>query len=469
MNSENETEREYQRYHIETASLPNLHFYPPRFRVKINRKNLALHLIKELIQYRGNLRVVSDTPCVYGVYSGPIGGFAPREEKCVGCLRCSTEYPDIATILPHPEYLKLGDSFFSPAKYDTVNYESKTGLVPVRGAGYRGKFGGQGWDGIWTDMSEIVRPTRDGIHGREFISTEVDIGGVPPCLNFDSEGRIENFPHNLTVPIPILFDAPPEKLEHAALMQILSEAAEQIHTFALLPIKAILRFNLQAGSIIPLVEQGDVEDLKKIQFSPTLIQLAGGDLESFRKIQKWFPESIIAMRLGFEDSLLPFYTEGVRIFHLVANYHGRTTEGAFVLESIRKAHLAFVENKCRDEVTLIGSGGIIAAEHLPKAILCGLDAIAIDTPLIAALQGKFIGECVDRKSSQFQLPLNLPIAWGIQRLKNLSNSWRDQLLEILGAMGLREVRRLRGEMGRAMFQAQYEKDAFSGIEGYGPE
>jgi hypothetical protein len=45
-------------------------------------------------------------------------------------------------------------------------------------------------------------------------------------------------------------------------------------------------------------------------------------------------------------------------------------------------------------------------------------------------------------------------------------SWRDQLLEILGAMGLREVRRLRGEMGRAMFMKTLEADAFAGIEGY---
>ena len=39
---------------------------------------------------------------------------------------------------------------------------------------------------MWTDMSEIVRPTRDGIHGREFISTLVDIGSKPSFLTFDA-------------------------------------------------------------------------------------------------------------------------------------------------------------------------------------------------------------------------------------------------------------------------------------------
>ena len=56
--------------------------------------------------------------------------------------------------------------------------------------------------------------------------------------------------------------------------------------------------------------------------------------------------------------------------------------------------------------------------------------------------------------------------WAVQRLVNLSASWRDQLLEILGAMGLREVRRLRGEVGRCMFQTDLEREAFAGIEGY---
>ena len=49
---------------------------------------------------------------------------------------------------------------------------------------------------------------------------------------------------------------------------------------------------------------------------------------------------------------------------------------------------------------------------------------------------------------------------------NLTASWRDQLLEISGAMGLREIRRMRGEMGRAMFMLDLEQEAFAGIEGY---
>ena len=55
--------------------------------------------------------------------------------------------------------------------------QAENGAVPVSSTGYRGPFTGTGFDSMWTDMSEIVRPTRDGIHGREYINTGVELGG----------------------------------------------------------------------------------------------------------------------------------------------------------------------------------------------------------------------------------------------------------------------------------------------------
>jgi hypothetical protein len=51
--------------------------------------------------------------------------------------------------------------------------------------------------------------------------------------------------------------------------------------------------------------------------------------------------------------------------------------------------------------------------------------------------------------------------WGAGRIRNLMAGWHNQLLEILGAMGIREVRRLRGEMGRAMFFEDLERNIFA--------
>ena len=79
----------------------------------------------------------------------------------------------------------------------------------MSGAGYRGRFHGPGFDSIWTDMSEIVRPTRDGIHGREYISTTVDIGSKPMRLRFEPDGKMVDDPSRLIeIQFPAILDVP---------------------------------------------------------------------------------------------------------------------------------------------------------------------------------------------------------------------------------------------------------------------
>ncbi len=458
----------YQRYHLHTSSAPEIAPFPNRTLVKVNKPGLAAHLIQQLIRYRGNRAVALSRPCLYGVFSGPVGGFAPRSDSCVACLRCTVEYPGMVEVRLNPKHLLLGDSYFTPGHVDTVCYEARTGRVPVKGAGYRGRFGGEGWDGMWTDMSEIVRPTRDGIHGREFISTSVDIGPRPPFLSFDGQGLLTGeSARDFPLPIPILLDVPPSSAQSPKLLRALVNAAQNAETLAVLPIALLMQFKLE-GKIVPLVGQDDAGLLEDLRFAPSMIELEEWNETLFRVLQNRFTGSVICLRQDFisPEELLKRYRAGVRVFHLAADYHGRGQDGRFVLELIREAHGAFLQAGHRDEVTLLGSGGIIAAEHVPKAIICGLDAVALDTSLLAALQARFLGECRDRGTSRFQLPHGLSVNWGTQRIENLLASWRDQLLEVLGAMGLREVRRLRGEMGRAMFQKILEREAFAGIEGY---
>ena len=44
-------------------------------------------------------------------------------------------------------------------------------------------------------------------------------------------------------------------------------------------------------------------------------------------------------------------------------------------------------------------------------------------------------------------------------------AWHSQVLEMLGAMGIREVRRLRGEVGRCMFFEDLEREIFGPLFG----
>lgn len=451
----------YRRYHIATERTPNIVALPPRFRVRVKKHRLAQLLLKELVHFRGNLPVVLSRPCVYGVFSGPGGGFAPREELCVGCLRCTVQYPEVVQIHHNPKRARLGDSYLAPEWVETILFEATTGRVPVRGAGYRGPYGGRGWDGMWLDMSEIVRPTRDGIHGREFISTSVDVGEKPAVLRLADDGSAvgtEPEPRLLVLQLPFLFDPPPPGA--TAVQPILAEAARELETLAVIPIGS----SLAGPHVVPLVERSTLPLLDHLSEPPAMIALDGWDPGAFEEVERRFPESLVCVRVPADADVVEPARAGARVLHLVADYHGQVGE-RFVLDLVRGAHGRLVEAGVREEVTLIGSGGIVLAEHVAKAIVCGLDAVALDTALWVALQGRFHRECRDRDAMRVSFE-RMTTEWGVRRLRNLSASWHDQLLEVLGAMGMREVRRLRGELGRCMFQDDLEREAFEGIEGY---
>ena len=71
----------------------------------------------------------------------------------------------LLSVSVNPEFLDLGDEYWKPDILMTTWNQSDTGKIPVSGAGYRGRFHGPGFDSIWTDMSEIVRPTREAFTG----------------------------------------------------------------------------------------------------------------------------------------------------------------------------------------------------------------------------------------------------------------------------------------------------------------
>jgi glutamate synthase domain-containing protein 2 len=122
-------------------------------------------------------------------------------------------------------------------------------------------------------------------------------------------------------------------------------------------------------------------------------------------------------------------------------------------------HLRLVDDQIRDEVTIICSGGIAMAEHVPKAMLCGADLTAIDMPLFIAIGARLYEE-PERLLVMPEGLNNIPVKIITQRIINLMGAWHSQLLEVMGAMGIREARRLRGETGRAIFFDEIDNDTF---------
>jgi hypothetical protein len=449
------------RVEVEVKEAPPIRPLPPRYRVHVRKARLLTLLLKEAIHYRFNRKVVLSRPCIYGVFSGRLGGFRPQHAKCVACMRCKQEYPSvIKDIVPNPEFLALGDSYLTPEAIWTINREATTGGDITRGMGYKGPFSGPGFDSIWTDMSEIVRPTRHGKLDVEYISTRVDIGR--PFVHLDAELLVAQEPRLLTSNLPIILDWLPPQMTSPHISLTLAKAAASAGTYAVIP-----RAHCAEG-VVPQDHSSSVWAYVESQgeaqapIRAAAIEVAPQALEAIPTLRRSF-QGLVVQRLpfspGFEEAMLRALELGADALHLCADYHGRGyggLENAFITELLRRAHLRLLDERLRDGTTLIVSGGIIRAEHAIKAILLGADLVAIDMAALAALQLYPEGEA--RLPSRTRIKLSdFPLEWGVQRVANLLNSWREQMIEIMSAMGTRDVRRLRGEVGRAMFN-EVEED-----------
>jgi Pyruvate/2-oxoacid:ferredoxin oxidoreductase delta subunit len=152
---------------------------------------------------------------------------------CKGCLVCVQNCTkNLLTRVVNPEYLRLGNDYYTPEIILSTWYQAETGKIPVSGSGYGGKFSGPGFDSMWTDMSEIVRPTRDGIHGREYINTSVDIGRKLPFLSFKGNEIATPAPPRVESPVPLVFGIIPEQWDRGLVSFSIAQAAQKMGLFS---------------------------------------------------------------------------------------------------------------------------------------------------------------------------------------------------------------------------------------------
>jgi glutamate synthase domain-containing protein 2 len=397
------------------------------------------------------------------------------DKICKNCLRCVQECPGrVITKTLNPEYEKMGDAYWTADILSKQWYQAETGSIPVSGAGYSGPFCGPGFDQMWTDMSEIVRPTRDGIHGREYINTLVSLGRKLFSLPFTETGEpILDAPKNIDIPIPILFGELPFGSLSREVFTAMVMAAATLSTVIEIPEDVLdQHFKSYPANIIPLLSPDRLESARIWIESAPIVEFhdTAESAAALREIKKHYPETLVMIKTRLDETSHEragfLAAEGADIIHLVADRNGDVHSQSrpdkvigFVTDYVRKVHNYLVDKGIRNSLTLIAGGGIAMAEHVPKAILCGADAVSIDIPLLLALECRMCLRCQEGLSCPVQIE-NIHPDWGKTRIMNLMAAWRNQLLEVLGAMGIREVRRLRGEVGRAMFFEDLEADTF---------
>ena len=461
-----------KKYQIHTKTAPPK-FYPVGKYATIEFREDCAGSCKECVKNK----------CVYDIFKDNYLHMSQMDEPeylytCNSCFRCIQECTKgIFSRVVNPEYREIGDDYWTPDVLSRTWYQAHTGSIPVSGAGYRGPFVGKGFDSMWTDMSEIVRPTRDGIHGREYINTCIELSRRPERLAFNEDGSLAvEVKPILEIPLPILFQQPDFGILSKDVLVSMLRAARTLGTKIFINASDVYEDLMPFGpSIIPLVKKDNFQnypklltrvDMVEIEYEPGIEKIFG-TLKAMNENLVISVGVSLGADLDYAKTCVELSKTDIDTIHVYADSNGRELESdnpRFIKDMLRDIHLALIDAGTRQQLNIIASGGICMAEHVNKAIICGADGIAIDLPLLIAMECRLCDRCKNGLSCPVELEAIDP-AYGSNRITNLMGAWRNQILELLGAMGLREARRLRGEVGRSMWFEDLEKESFAPIFG----
>jgi ferredoxin len=396
--------------------------------------------------------------------------------ECMGCFSCVQRCTKgILALSINPAYELLGNAYWTPEIIQTTWNQAETAAIPVSGAGYRGRFTGPGFDSMWTDMSEIVRPTRDGIHGREYISTAVDIGRKPDHLDINRQAEPASL---VDIPMPLMLDMMPAPYDlHNVTPFRLGAAARTGLSAIMTPAdwqgcgqareRYLSNVVFYLGSDTPMP---DAAVLRRTR----LVEIEVGDNVRRRigELKRAAPKTVVAVRValdgeGVGQALALARDPEIEVIHLAADTNGRekvTEKPRFIADMVREVHTTLVREGIRDGITLVAGGGIALPEHMAKLILCGADVVTADLPLLLALECRLCARCLPGETCPARID-SAGEEYAVGRMTNLIAAWHNQLIELMGAMGIREARRLRGETGRALFFNELEEETFGRLFG----
>ncbi len=190
-------------------------------------------------------------------------------------------------------------------------------------------------------------------------------------------------------------------------------------------------------------------------------------VEDHKKHLDWIkevnPEALVSVKVSTPTDVdmvaVGSYYAGAHIVHLDGSYGGTGAAPDIAKKNIAmpieyaipKVHKFLVAEGIRDDITLIASGGIRTAFDALKAIALGADGVVVGTVEMVALGCVRCACCESGRgcprgiaTTDPELMSQMTLEWATQRIINLYNSWREQMVEVLAGLGMKSIRELRG-------------------------
>lgn len=448
--------------------------------------------------------------CSFGAITvGKDNALVFHHEKCTDCQRCVSLCPRGAIYITEYENRYRGNSVFKGDDINEILLQADTGGVLLSSMGASGENVPIYFDKILLNASQVTNPSIDPL--REPMETSVFIGARPGCVERTKEGRImDNLPPHLELKTPILFSAMSYGAISLNVHRALAIASERLGTYwntgegglheSLYPYKentivqvASGRFGVHAtylntASAIEIkIGQGAKPGIgghltgKKIigDVSKTRMVPEGMDaispaphhdiysIEDLAQLVMSIKEATeykrpVIVKVAAVHNIAPIASgiarSGADII-AIDGYRGgtgaapkriRDNVGIPIELAIATVDQRLREERIRDRVSIIASGGIRNSSDVVKAIALGSDAVSIGTAALCALGCHICASCHTGRcawglaTQDPELTGRLDPEKGAERLINLVNAWTREIKEIMGGMGINSIEALRG-------------------------
>lgn len=454
------------------------------------------------------LRCVSE--CSFGaITAGENRTLVFHHDKCVDCQRCVSFCPTGAIYITEDGNRFRENSVFRKDDISEIIIQAETGGVLLSSMGAREKNIPVYFDRMLLNASQVTNPSIDPL--REPMESAVFIGQRPEKIQRDKEGQLtNNLPPHLELKTPVLFAAMSYGAISLNVHKALAAAAEELGTYwntgegglheSLYPYKehtivqvASGRFGVHetylntAAAIEIKIGQGAkpgigghltgrkiIGDVSRTRMVPEGLDAISPaphhdiySIEDLAQLVMSIKEAThyrkpVMVKVAAVHNIAPIASgiarSGADIIS-IDGYRGgtgaapkriRDNVGIPIELAIAAVDQRLREEKIRDRVSIIASGGIRNSADTVKAIALGADAVSIGTAALCALGCHICASCHTGRcawgiaAQDPELTKRLDPEKGAKRLVNLVNAWTREIKEIMGGMGINSIEALRG-------------------------